>query len=115
VTAAKFAPLAPVEYERVGKVGRMRTVAVGATSWQHRDRDDRSVARGGDPALVGRNAEVAQLVAEGLSNLEVAAMLGISPRNVSTRLYEIYGRLGIRNRKELAERMSAPTRVSADV
>ena len=70
----------------------------------------RGGARGGDPALVGRNAEVAQLVAEGLSNPEVAAMLGISRRNVSTRLYEIYGRLGIRNRKELAERMSASTR-----
>ena len=51
--------------------------------------------------LSGREAEVARLVAEGLSNVAVAERLFISPRTVTTHLERIYRRLDIGSRAEL--------------
>jgi DNA-binding CsgD family transcriptional regulator/tetratricopeptide (TPR) repeat protein len=48
-----------------------------------------------------REKEVAQLVAQGLSNAEVAERLFISSRTVGTHLEHIYRRLGLRSRSEL--------------
>jgi DNA-binding CsgD family transcriptional regulator len=48
-----------------------------------------------------REEEVAQLVAQGLSNAEVAKRLFISSRTVGTHLEHIYRRLGLRSRSEL--------------
>ena len=48
-----------------------------------------------------REEEVAQLVAQGLSNAEVAERLFISSRTVGTHLEHIYRRLGLRSRSEL--------------
>ncbi|MNH44681.1 putative HTH-type transcriptional regulator [compost metagenome] len=47
--------------------------------------------------------EVARLVAEGLSNNEIAEALIISPRTVSTHLEKIYRRLGINSRASLVK------------
>jgi DNA-binding NarL/FixJ family response regulator len=51
--------------------------------------------------LSGREAEVARLVAEGLSNVAVAERLFISPRTVTSHLERIYRRLEIGSRAEL--------------
>ena len=51
--------------------------------------------------LSPREEEVAQLVAQGLSNAEVAERLFISSRTVGTHLEHIYRRLGLRSRSEL--------------
>jgi DNA-binding CsgD family transcriptional regulator/tetratricopeptide (TPR) repeat protein len=48
-----------------------------------------------------REEEVARLVAQGLSNAEVAERLFISSRTVGTHLEHIYRRLGLRSRSEL--------------
>ena len=48
---------------------------------------------------------VAQLVAEGKSNKEVAAELYVSVRAVESNLSKVYAKLGIRSRTELARRI----------
>jgi two-component system nitrate/nitrite response regulator NarL len=53
-------------------------------------------------SLLGkREAEVADLVAEGLSNKEIAQKLGISEHTVSNYLFRIYTKLGLSSRVEL--------------
>jgi DNA-binding CsgD family transcriptional regulator len=49
---------------------------------------------------------VAELVAEGLSNKEVAARLFVSVRTVEANLSSVYTKMGLRSRSELAGRMS---------
>ncbi|HET8628589.1 MAG TPA: response regulator transcription factor [Thermomicrobiales bacterium] len=48
--------------------------------------------------LTAREVEVLRLVAQGLSNADVAARLFLSPRTVNTHLTSIYGKLGVENR-----------------
>ena len=75
---------------------------LGATPPQpHRRR-----ARRDQGALGGRELEVAQLVAEGLTNAAIAERLFLSPRTVTSHLDHIYTRLGIRSRAALARRVT---------
>ena len=52
--------------------------------------------------LSDRQREVTLLVAEGLSNKEIARRLEISDGTVKVHLQQIYSKLGIRNRTMLA-------------
>lgn len=52
--------------------------------------------------LSPRELEVALLVAEGLTNAEVAKRLHISPYTVMTHLSNAYGRVGVKSRTALA-------------
>ncbi|MDQ3827206.1 MAG: helix-turn-helix transcriptional regulator, partial [Actinomycetota bacterium] len=58
--------------------------------------------RGTDQALSRREMEVACLVAEGLSNAEIAERLVVSVRTVENHLYRACTKLGITDRAELA-------------
>jgi DNA-binding NarL/FixJ family response regulator len=49
-----------------------------------------------------REARVARLVAEGLSDEQVAERLGIGVVDVSAELAEVFRKLGLRSRTELA-------------
>ena len=51
---------------------------------------------------------VAELVAGGLSNKEIAARLYVSPHTVETHLSSAYAKLGVRTRTQLAQRLNAP-------
>ena len=48
--------------------------------------------------LTAREVEVLRLVAQGLTNEQVAEQLIISPRTVNTHLTAIYGKIGISSR-----------------
>ncbi len=65
-----------------------------------------------DPALGSlstREREVMSLVADGLTNAEIAQRLGVSPRTVERHLSNVYGKLGLVGK---AARAAAAARVS---
>ncbi len=51
--------------------------------------------------LTGREREIAALAAQGLSSLEIAKRLHVSPRTVNNHLHAAYSKLGVRGRNEL--------------
>jgi DNA-binding CsgD family transcriptional regulator len=59
------------------------------------------------PGLSPRELEVARLVARGLTNAEVASVLGISRTTVATHLQRVFVRLGLSSRAELASYVTA--------
>ena len=56
--------------------------------------------------LTATERRVAEMVASGLTNREVAAQLFISPKTVEANLSKIYSKYGVRSRTELATRMA---------
>lgn len=56
--------------------------------------------------LSPRQLEVARLVATGMTNTEIAAELGLSPRTVTSHLDHIYARLGIGSRAALTRALA---------
>ena len=64
-------------------------------------------------ALTPTESKVAELVATGMTNTQVAAELVMGAETVKTHLSRVFGKVGVRNRKELilaAARRSGPTR-----
>jgi DNA-binding CsgD family transcriptional regulator len=55
--------------------------------------------------LTDRETDIARLVAARKSNKEIAAALGISARTVTTHVANIFSKLGVSSRGELADRM----------
>jgi DNA-binding CsgD family transcriptional regulator len=71
----------------------------------HRVRRTGPEADGFD-ALTGREREIADLVAAGRTNREVAEQLVLSPKTIEAHLRNIYAKLGVRSRVELARSRS---------
>jgi DNA-binding CsgD family transcriptional regulator len=94
--------------------------SAGSPRWAEQARTEidaiglRPAAEGDE--LTPAEARVAELVASGLSNKEVAAALVVSPKTVEAHLGRIYRKLEIRRRSELSALMAkgdrAPTRGS---
>ena len=61
--------------------------------------------RRSDGALTATERQIAELVAEGRSNKEVAAALFVSVKTVEANLSRVYAKLGIRSRGALANRL----------
>ena len=53
--------------------------------------------------MTSREAEVAQLVAQGLTDAEVAAKLFVTPKAISYHLSNIYAKHGLRGRRQLRQ------------
>jgi len=58
-------------------------------------------------SLSERELEVLQLIAEGLTNPEIASRLFLSPHTVKTHARNIYGKLGVHNRTQAVTRARA--------
>jgi len=56
----------------------------------------------GEKLLTSREEQVVALVADGLSNRDVASELGLSEHTVKKYLFRIFEKLGISSRVELA-------------
>ncbi|MFI1399890.1 ATP-binding protein [Streptomyces sp. NPDC020681] len=83
---------------------RLLTYALGGT-------DD--AAQADRSPLTEREMSVAALVAEGLTNREIAARLGLSASTVSTHLDHVRDKLGLRSRTQIALWMATTRRRSA--
>ncbi|MCE7012126.1 AAA family ATPase [Kibdelosporangium philippinense] len=59
----------------------------------------------GPKLLSPREGEIARLVAQGLTNKQIAAALHISVRTVETHVQNILGKLGVSNRGEIQSRL----------
>lgn len=59
-------------------------------------------ASGGLPVVSPREEEVLALLADGLTDREIADRLGISPRTVETHVGSLLNKLGVRNRAQAA-------------
>lgn len=60
---------------------------------------------GSEPPLTEREAQIARLVASGLSDKEIAQSLGISFTTVRTHIKRAFDKLGVDNRVKLASRL----------
>ena len=81
---------------------------LGASLWAERARAELARIGGRAPsplALTPTEKRVAELVAAGRSNREVADALFLSVRTVAANLTKIYQKLGVRSRTELAAHM----------
>jgi DNA-binding NarL/FixJ family response regulator len=65
--------------------------------------------------LTERESDIARLVAARKSNKEIAVALGISNRTVTTHVANIFSKLGVSSRGELADRMREGATATADV
>ncbi|MDH6463814.1 DNA-binding CsgD family transcriptional regulator [Micromonospora sp. A200] len=87
---------------------------IGATTWAEQAAAELRAAGESvgapDPSaarlLTGQQLRIAQLVAEGATNREIAARMFLSTRTVDHHLRNIFHRLGIRSRTELARALS---------
>ena len=52
--------------------------------------------------LTAQERQIARLASDGLSNPEIAARLFLSPRTIEWHLRNVFNKLGIRSRRELA-------------
>jgi DNA-binding CsgD family transcriptional regulator len=83
-----FADRARIELLATGEKVRRRTVNT---------RDD----------LTAQERQIARLARDGLSNPEIGARLFLSPRTVEWHLRKVFGKLGIRSRRELAAALAS--------
>ena len=87
---------------------------LGAARWAERAAADLAGLAGRRPAvhnvLSPREREVAELVASGLSNKEVAARLFVSRHTVDANLSKVYGKLGVHSRVALTHALDETDR-----
>jgi len=82
---------------------------LGAASWAERAAAELARLPGRRPrseGLTETESRVADLVAQGLANKDVAARLFITVRAVEANLSRVYAKLGVRSRTELTRKLA---------
>ena len=82
---------------------------LGAPLWAERAREELGRIGGRAPSraeLTPTERRIAELVAEGKTNREVAATLFVTPKTVESALTRVYRKLDVRSRTELARRLT---------
>jgi len=81
--------------------------ALGAAGWAQRARDELGAIGGRtrSDGLTPAERRVADLVAAGRTNAEVASTLFLAERTVASHLTRVYSKLGVRSRTELARKL----------
>jgi DNA-binding CsgD family transcriptional regulator len=82
---------------------------LGARLWAERARAELARIGGRRPSngdLTATEQRLAELVAEGLSNKEIAAVLFVTPKTVGTKLSRIYAKLGVHSRTGLLHHLA---------
>jgi predicted ATPase/class 3 adenylate cyclase/DNA-binding CsgD family transcriptional regulator len=74
-----------------------------AIAYAQRGRGERKRPASGWEALTPAERDVVRLVAEGLTNKDVAARLFVSPRTVQSHLAHVFAKLGVTTRTQLAQ------------
>ena len=107
--AALGAPRFAAEFEAGRRLSRDAAVrlAIGERADTTAPAPDDGV---GDPLLSAREAEVARLLADGLSNKEIGARLFISVHTVDSHVRSILNKLGVNSRAQIAARMASSER-----
>jgi DNA-binding NarL/FixJ family response regulator len=85
---------------------------LGAAQWAGRTRAELSRIGGRAPSpahLTPTEERVAELVAEGQTNREIAGSLFLSVKTVEANLTHIYRKLGVTSRRQLARWLKAET------
>ena len=72
----------------------------------------RAAEGGGLAGLTGREREIADLVAAGLTNRQIGARIHLSEKTVETHLSRVFAKLGVRKRSEVAALVAGATRGS---
>ncbi|HEY6634615.1 MAG TPA: AAA family ATPase, partial [Acidimicrobiia bacterium] len=97
---------------------------LGATPWAARARTElnasgQTLQNGSTTALTQQERQVADLVGAGATNRETADALFLSTKTIEFHLANVYRKLGVRSRTEMAHKLNqaedAATRVSSDV
>ncbi|NEA36851.1 LuxR family transcriptional regulator [Streptomyces sp. SID13031] len=86
-----FAERARTELQAIGEKVRKRTVEA-------------------QDELTAQERQIAELARDGLSNPEIGARLFVSPRTVEWHLGNVFGKLGIRSRRQLTATLARPDR-----
>ena len=81
-----------------------------AVAYAQRARGERKRPSSGWASLTPVEAEVARLVAEGLTNKQIGEALFIGGETVKTHLSHVYDKIGVRSRAALAAQLTARQR-----
>lgn len=106
----------PTSSDATPSVGLEKSAALTQTQkhrmWEARTRDELLRIGLRRPAIVEgltpAQQRVAELVASGMSNREIASTLYMSQRSVEAHLTKVYREFGVRSRAQLVATMSAP-------
>jgi DNA-binding CsgD family transcriptional regulator len=107
-------------FERLGAVPwaertRVELRATGGAAAEGDRAEKEAVAAAGLEELTAHELQIARLVAYGMTNREVAAKLFLSPKTIEYHLSQIYRKLDLRSRTQLASLMASELPDAKDV